>query len=405
MIRPRKLLATVTAAHALNHAFLLAFPPLLVPLMNEFKTDLVGGGAAMTGLYLASGLGALPAGWLADRWGPRRLIHIFLGGASLCLILTSFAPDLKTLSVSILFLGLFCSLYHPSGLSLISKRCVPIGRAFGIHGIGGNLGLAFGPFLVAQLSSMFGWRSALMVLASAGIVLMPLFAWSGDRQERSPEGEIRFRPDIGPNHLSLGLAIACQGLLGFCYRGILTFLPLYFTARHGGLLERMDPISAGGLLTSLSLGIGVAGQYFGGWLSNRTSPERLFSILLLATLPFPFLMAFGEGLPLLACAALFAFFFFAAQPVGNLLIARHSGEAWRSLGFGFSFTASFGFGSFAALAGGWIAEKRSLAALFPAMGSVLALGAVVSLLLVRQTRKGRFPASISSGTPPPLSST
>jgi MFS family permease len=380
MTRPRRLLAAVSTAHALDHVYLLALPPLLAPLMDEFGTGLLGGGAALTWLYLMSGLWALPAGWLADRVGPRRMIAVFLGGAAACLMLAALAPDLKSLSVILLFLGIFCGLYHPAGLSLISKRCTPVGRAMGIHGIGGSLGLSLGPLVAAQLAVVFGWRGSLVILATVGLVLMPVFALSrGDGTTARPAPPVAADPV--PGRIVFWLVIGCQAFAGFCYRGILTFLPVYFSTRTGGIAADLDPVATGGFLTTLSLAVGMAGQYAGGWLSHRYVPERLYAVLLAATLPFPLLMGFGSGGALVTAAALFAFFFFAAQPVSNLLVARHSGESWRSFGFGISFTASFGIGSLAAPAGGWIAERLALPVLFPAMGAVLAAGVVVALVL------------------------
>ena len=54
MTRPRRLLAAVSTAHALDHVYLLALPPLLAPLMDEFGTGLLGSGAALTWLLNCS---------------------------------------------------------------------------------------------------------------------------------------------------------------------------------------------------------------------------------------------------------------------------------------------------------------------------------------------------------------
>ncbi len=198
MTGPRQLLLPLTAAHALNHAYLLALPVILGPLMAEFHTGPLGGGTALMGLYLAAGLGALPAGWLADRFGSRRVVAIFLVGAAACLGFTAMARNLVSLSVAIFFLGAFCSLYHPAGLAAISRECRPIGRAMGIHGMGGNLGLAMGPLLVAGLTSVIGWRPALGILAASGLLLLPGIAGSkritADRPEPATDPPDRSSP-------------------------------------------------------------------------------------------------------------------------------------------------------------------------------------------------------------------
>ncbi len=390
MTGPRQLLLPLTAAHALNHAYLLALPVILGPLMAEFHTGPLGGGTALMGLYLAAGLGALPAGWLADRFGSRRVIAIFLVGAAACLGFTAMARNLVSLSVAIFFLGAFCSLYHPAGLAAISRECRPIGRAMGIHGMGGNLGLAMGPLLVAGLTSVIGWRPALGILAASGIHLL-----TGIERRKRITADRPEPATAPPDRSSLAsrtgflLSVTAIALAGLCYRGILTFLPLHLARNSGGILSSLDPVGAGGLLTTFCLLIGMGGQYFGGRIGHLAFADRIYGILLLGAVPFPFLMGYLNGLPLVLAAAAFAFFFFAAQPLGNLLVARHSGESRRSLGYGISFSLNFGIGSLAAPASGWIAQEAGLAAAFPAMGIPLAGAILFSWILSRTVTGGK----------------
>src|SRR3989442_3887975 len=58
------------------------------------------------------------------------------------------SPSIPLLTVSLGALGLFSGIYHPTGLSIISRVVVEQGRGMGWHGMGGSLGIAAGPAYV-----------------------------------------------------------------------------------------------------------------------------------------------------------------------------------------------------------------------------------------------------------------
>ena len=53
-----------------------------------------------------------------------------------------------------------------------------------------------------------------------------------------------------------------------------------------------------------------------------------------------------------------SFIHFTTQPMDNVFTGRYTSLGHRSLGYGTSFALSFGFGSFAALAGGVVADAH-----------------------------------------------
>ena len=78
----RKIIGVTTAAHGLNHGFILIFAAILPMLQKDFDTGYFHLGLIGNICFLAYGLGALPAGILADRIGSRRLISLYLFGAA-----------------------------------------------------------------------------------------------------------------------------------------------------------------------------------------------------------------------------------------------------------------------------------------------------------------------------------
>jgi MFS family permease len=87
----RKIIGVTTAAHGLNHGFILIFAAVLPILQSEFATDFFHLGLIGNICFLAFGLGSLPTGILADRIGTKRLISIYLFGAAASSFLVAFS--------------------------------------------------------------------------------------------------------------------------------------------------------------------------------------------------------------------------------------------------------------------------------------------------------------------------
>src|SRR5215212_11898123 len=77
-------LGTIYAAHGASHGFVLVLPAVLVALRSEFGVSFTTLGTVATVGTMLYGLGALPAGLLADRVGAPVLLRVFAGGSAIC---------------------------------------------------------------------------------------------------------------------------------------------------------------------------------------------------------------------------------------------------------------------------------------------------------------------------------
>ncbi len=390
-------LLPVYLAHATTHLYIGLFPAVLFMLRETFSASYGTLGAVFTAAMLAYGLLSLPTGLILNRVSPLLVVRLVLvGGAAACLAI-ALAPNEIAFAVALLALGVACGPYHTAGLTLVSRVSGNDARRLGHHGMVGNLGLALAPTFGALLAWSVSWRlpfaaAAVVGLGVAGLTLrMPrpvdpglaagapgdaaaARAANGTRaaQVEVREGAVGWdvddptasgaaaEPGEAParapstNLTALLLVYAITMALGFIYRGFATYLPALAAARTGVLPA--TAVLRGGILASLVYLAGFFGQWWGGHLGGRQRAETMYAVLLGATALLLAGTFFAAEWWLLVLLAATSFVHFTTQPMDNVFTGRYTSLGHRSLGYGTSFALSFGVGSFAALAGGVVAD-------------------------------------------------
>ena len=166
--RERSIVGVTFVAHVLCHTSVLVVTGLLVPLQREFNlTEFWVTALPLLG-YILMGVGAVPAGLIADRWGARPVLAVYFWLTGLACALAASAPNAWVFAGALTLLGAAVSLYHPTGLALISHAVERRGLALGIHGIAGSLGLAGSAFGLL-MASVGSWRTAYWIIAGMAI--------------------------------------------------------------------------------------------------------------------------------------------------------------------------------------------------------------------------------------------
>ena len=386
------------SAHTMVHFYEQVFPALILTIIAYFQIELGAAGWMQTLLALAFGMGALPAGYIADRIGPKRIVMVYLVGAAVSCIFISTASSVTAFAIGLAVLGAFISLYHPAGTTLVTMEVRHMGKALGYHGMGGGLGVAVAPALATMLavvSPEHGWRLSFFAFGLLGLIV----AAGVGMLKVSPVPSNASRRRFWPEHLvadgattAFVLYLFVAVMTGFCYRGVMTFLPTYFAQElSGGIFSGSDLVK-GGRFTTITLLVGIVGQFIGGQLTSRYNLEKLYAVLLLATVPMLFMMSVFSNYALFFVTMAFALFHFSGQPVGNSLVAKYTDERGRGLGFGIYFAAAFGVGSLASGFSGMIADSFGLEKIFLALAVVVFLGFLVMLYLARSSGSGPEPA-------------
>lgn len=366
----RRIVGVTTLGHALVHTYELSIP-LFVPVwLTTFDLTPATVGLIVTAGYVLFGLGSLPAGVLADRYGTRPLLIGCLGGMGVGFLGVAVAPGPLTLAATLVVWGTAASVYHPAGLTLISRGVDARGTALGYHGVAGNLGTVVGPAATILALAATDWRTTaalLTVPAFLGAVAVRLVGVPDTR--RVVADGAGPTPDSRPTLAELVtdartlfaggflLVFVVVGVDGLYYRAVLTFLPeLLADAGSFAPITLGDrTLAPGRYLYAGVLTVGVVGQFVGGKLTDRIPVERglIASYVGLTVVAVVFLPALAAGTTTgLAVAALLGLVMFGEQPFIQATVAEYSPATLRGLSYGFTYVAVFGVGALGATAAG-----------------------------------------------------
>ncbi len=126
----------------------------------------------MTALLLPYALVQVPAGYLGDRLGRKRLLVVSIVGYSLSSALIVFARQYwELLAVRALY-GVFSGLYYAPATALISEVYRERkGSAMGIFMVGPPVGSGIAPLIVVPIALSLQWRYAFAVLSSMSLLV------------------------------------------------------------------------------------------------------------------------------------------------------------------------------------------------------------------------------------------
>jgi len=429
----RAITGLVMVAHAAVHTYEMTVPLFVVVWLTEFQAVDLGVtqvdvttatvGVVVTVGYGLFGLGALPGGVLVDRVGSRLLIGACLLGMGLSYVLLGLAPSMLVVALALVLWGVSASVYHPAGLSLISKGVSERGTGLAYHGIAGNLGIGFGPLLAAVLLLFVEWRTVALAFGVPALVAA-VYATRADFDETAAVEETdadgggsraetgvdsvgeflaESRRLLAGSFVLVFLVVMCSGLY---YRGVLTFLPELLRGLPGFEPVPVGSLLPGGVRSTLGVAaeggrtldpqdyfysglllVGVAGQYAGGKLSDRIPVEYgiagAFGLLSVLALLFVPVSATGIA-PLVALGAVLGAALFVVQPMYQAAVAEYTPPGTRGLSYGFTYLGVFGVGALGGGIAGAILAYASVATLFATLAGFALVAALAGLSLARR---------------------
>jgi FSR family fosmidomycin resistance protein-like MFS transporter len=262
--------------HALHDGYTDLIYVLLPVWQAEFGLDYVAL-ALLRSLYNGA-LAALqmPASRLAQALGARTVLILGTLLSAGGYALAGASGDLLGLGAGLLIGGAGSSTQHPLASAVIARAYGPAARGpLGTYNFAGDLGKAAVPPLVGVLLTLSGWRTALWVIAGAGVVVALAVARAVRRTAGGTDGRAGF-----------GLLVAIGMLDNAARPAFLLYLPFL-------MQEKGAALTVVGLALSLVFVGGALGKAVCGRIGERLGVTR--TVILTET---------GTALAILAAIAL-----------------------------------------------------------------------------------------------------
>jgi MFS family permease len=279
-------------SHFSHHVITALVVPLLPFIRNDFELDYTQSGFVISAFTLSYGIAQMPAGWLADRLGPQKLITLSITGVALAGLLIGLTHAYVLMICFLILMGLCGGGYHPSAPPLISASVKPENRgyALGCHVIGGSASYFLSPLIGAYIATLLGWRGAFISLAIPTIIFGFVFhVILGRRFEQSRLAEtVSNRDAEKPKTTGFYRPILAFIILSTSTSAIMTstiaFIPLYMVDQFK-VAER----TAAALMAAI-YSTGLWAAPLGGYLSDRLGRIPVIVVICFLSGPALYLM-------------------------------------------------------------------------------------------------------------------
>ena len=388
MRRDRLHFLFLNVGHFLDHMLTLVFATVAaLALTREWGMSYSALIPYATPGFIAFGVFALPAGWLADRWSREGMMAVFIIGIGLAAIATGFARTPFEVGLGLFVVGIFAAIYHPVGLALLIERAskTGTGMAIGINGVWGNFGVASAALLTGFFIDNGGWRSAFILPGIVSIVigLAYIYHFRADMapagatvRAKSANAAAPLAPDVKALLIRLAAIIFfTTAMAGIVFQSTTFALPKVFEERLGGIAGSATLI---GWLAFLVFGMASAAQVVVGRLLDRYGPRRVFIAVALIQVVFFSLMPGLTDWAALIVALAFMLGAFGQIPINDYMIGKLSRSEMRASIYGVRYVVSFAVLALALPLIAWIHQGWGFDRLF----QVLAFAAGTILLAV-----------------------
>ena len=329
--------------HLMMHMFAACYFIIVLAIEDDWKFSY----DELINLWLIGsllvGLGAIPSGWLSDRWSRSGMIAIMFLGLGISSIFCGLSYNKTNLMLNLSLLGLFCSIYHPAGISWIVNTSQSTGRALGFNNIFGGVGIGFGALSSGLIIDMISWHYAFIFPGVISIIIgIGLFS-------HIYQGKISFKNIISNKFndnpeqnqllkiaIIMLISITC---MSFVYQILQSSLPKVIDIR---LAEKLDfSTSQIGLVVSFIYIVSGLMNYVGGILADKYPEKNIYLIGILGQGILLFFIFSLSNYFLIIVSLFIVAFNSSILPAENLLLAYFSPQKHQSLVYGIKFIVSF----------------------------------------------------------------
>ena len=370
------------------------YSALLPQLMTGLGMSKATAGLVNALMLVATGIGSFLFGWLADRYGRKRLLIFSILTFSVFTFLCAAAPDILAMAVCRFAIGLGMGGEWTCGAALLAEwwPSERRARAMGVVQSGYAIGFALAVLTAGVVAPLFGWRSVFLLgLLPAAFMLWlrknlsepPIWKAQASENAATSVPTAQLWRAAMPRLLPL-LAMNAFGL--FAWWGLFSWVPAYLAlpVEQGG--RDFRALGTVVFTVVLSLCGMVPGYLFFGSLADRFGRKRCVVLYLaVAALFVPIFAAARRPGAILLLGCMVAFFGSGFFTGSGTLASELFPTRIRATALGISYNGARALSAAAPWLIGRLGETRGLSGAFFACGVAYAL-ASVSALLIPETR-------------------
>lgn len=374
-----------------------AWGSFVLPLVENWGWTTAQANLPFTVMIIVFSITMIPAGWLQDKYGPRKIAVVgslmFLVGYSLAALMRYFPSSIWLTVTYGIGVGIACGLTYAT-IAPTARKWFADRPGFAVSLAVMGFGLAavvFAP-LKKEMIGLWGVDGTLFALG----IFITIISFIGAKLIRNPPPDWTAPKDINTNSRSsdetvieevtpqefvktarfyiLWLALAAVIGGGLTAIGLLT--------AYGEVELQLAPAFAALAVSFYSLANGI-GRPFMGWLADRLGPIRvmigIYIIQSSVFIMFPWVAT--SYLRLFVCSLLLGLGYATTFALFPVVVAKISGTKHLGMNYGLVFSA-FGLGAITSLIGSWLLDfTGSFTPAFLLAGFATVFGLVLLLIL------------------------
>ena len=259
--------------------FIQVAPSVMVEdLMRDFKIGAGDLGVMSSCFFYSYALMQVPAGWMIDHLGPRKLLSLAVLISAAGVLLFSQAELFWVACVGRFLIGFGSAFAFISTLFLISRWFSHkyFATFAGLVQLGACIGSIIGLAPIALLVDHYGWRDTMLYTGIATFGLVLVF-WLVIRDQPPKSDQLDIKPQS--SSYSRKDLLKNKQVWVICACGFFSWIPVAGVGALWGVPYMMKVYGvtnsqAGSMVTWFWLGIGL-GSPFVGWWSHRISRRKL----------------------------------------------------------------------------------------------------------------------------------
>lgn len=388
LVRNRTGFMFLNLGHALDHYCMLIFPTAVLAIHRAWGTDYGETLALATAGFIAFGAAALPSGWIADKWGRHNMMVVFFFGIGAATLFTGAAQTPWQLGVGLMFIGLFASIYHPVGIAMVIDTAVQPGKAIGVNGVAGNIGVALAGGITAWLTATLGWRAAFIAPGAVAICAGLAFALMASARDNGPaEGDTKAKAEpvsrADAKRILLVVAVAAV-LAGLTFNSMTVALPKILVDRLAGLVTGLANV---GLTVTGIFGVAAIAQLVVGHLLDRYPVRWILVAVAALQVPMLLLATTATDATMIVAATAIMLLVFGNIPITDYLVGRAAATEWRARVYALKYVLSLGVAACAVPLVAYIRDTTGgFDVLFMILATTMTGVALVAFILPRRLR-------------------